>query len=137
MPKILLAGAAAASALSLAACGGGGSSGPSAGSGAGSTAGGAKGGVYKVGWEQAFGFTDNFDPTGEYLAEAMGIYSNLMIRTLVGYDHVAGAPGNKVVPDLATALPQPSDGGKTYAFTLKHGIRFGPPVDRAVTSKDL
>jgi peptide/nickel transport system substrate-binding protein len=67
----------------------------------------------------------------------MSIYSNLLIRTLVGYNHVAGTAGNKLVPDIATALPKPTNGGKTYAFTLKKGIRFGPPVNRAVTSKDV
>ena len=56
------------------------------------------GGTYKVGWEQSFGFTDNFDPTGEYLGEAFSIYSNLLVRTLVGYNHVAGAAGNQLVP---------------------------------------
>ena len=32
------------------------------------------GGTLTVGWEQSFGFTDNFDPTGEYLGDAWGIY---------------------------------------------------------------
>src|SRR5438093_739189 len=36
----------------------------------------AKGGVYRVGWEQSFGFTNNFDPTGEYLGNAWGLYVN-------------------------------------------------------------
>ena len=31
------------------------------------------GGTLNVGWEQSFGFTDNFDPTGEYLGDAFGI----------------------------------------------------------------
>jgi hypothetical protein len=31
-----------------------------------------KGGTYTVGWEGSFGFTDNFDPTGEYLGNAWG-----------------------------------------------------------------
>src|SRR5512140_2579126 len=39
----------------------------------------AKGGVYRVGWEQSFGFTNNFDPTGEYLGNAWGIYVNLLL----------------------------------------------------------
>jgi peptide/nickel transport system substrate-binding protein len=131
MRKFFLVGAAIAAGCVLAACGGSSSStAPSSGSG-------TKGGVYRVGWEKAFGFTDNFDPTGEYLGEAMGIYTNLLIRTLVGYDHVAGTAGNKLVPDLATDLPKPTNGGKTYSFTLKKGVRFGPPVNRAVTSKDL
>jgi len=95
------------------------------------------GGTLKIGWEQSFGFTDSFDPTGEYLGDAFGIYDNLLIRTLVGYDHVANAPGNALVPDLATALPKPTDGGKTYTFHLRRGVRFSPPVNRAVTSKDV
>jgi peptide/nickel transport system substrate-binding protein len=97
----------------------------------------SSGGVLRTGWEQAFGFTDNFDPTGEYLGDAIGIYSGLLTRTLVGYDHVAGSAGNRVVPDIATALPTPTNGGKTYTFHLRKGVRFSPPVDRAVTSKDI
>ena len=62
------------------------------------------GGVFRVEWESSFDFTGGFDPTGEYLGEAFGIYSNLLVRTLVGYNHVEGAPGNVLVPDLATNL---------------------------------
>jgi peptide/nickel transport system substrate-binding protein len=117
--------------LLTAACGGGGG-------GTGTSAGGGdKGGTYRVGWENSFGFTDSFDPTGEYLGEAFGVYSNLLIRTLVGYNHVAGSAGNELVPDLATALPEPTDGGKTYTFKLRSGVEFGPPVNREVTSKDV
>jgi len=54
----------------------------------------AKGGVYRVGWEQSFGFTNNFDPTGEYLGNAWGLYVNLLLRSLVGYKHQPGAQGN-------------------------------------------
>ena len=100
------------------------------------TSGGKKGGIYRVGWEQSFGFTDNFDPTGEYLGDAFGIYDNLLIRTLVGYKHMVGPDGNTLVPDLATSVPKPTNGGKTYTFTLK-SVKFSPPVNRAVTSKDV
>jgi peptide/nickel transport system substrate-binding protein len=97
-----------------------------------------RGGVYKVGLAgRSFGFTDAFDPTGEYSYGALGIYSNLMLRTLVGYDHVAGPPGNVLVPDLATSVPAPTDGGTTYTFHLRRGVRFGPPVGRQVTSRDV
>src|SRR5919198_4976853 len=95
------------------------------------------GGTYRVGWESEFGWTDAFDPTGEYLGNAWAIYSNLLVRTLVGYNHVAGAAGNKIVPDLATSVPKPTNGGKTYTFHLKSGIKFGPPVNREITSKDI
>jgi YVTN family beta-propeller protein len=43
---------------------------------------------------------------------------------LVGYRRVAGLAGDQLVPDLATALPVPSDGGKTYTFRLRAGIRY-------------
>jgi peptide/nickel transport system substrate-binding protein len=95
------------------------------------------GGVYRVEWEASFNFTNAFDPTGEYLGEAFGIYSNLLIRTLVGYNHVVGAPGNELVTDLATDLGQVSDDGLTYTFTLKDGVKFGPPLSRPITSKDV
>src|SRR3954469_4007371 len=95
------------------------------------------GGTLKVGWEQSFGFTDGFDPTGEYLGDAFGVYSSLLVRTLVGYNHVADAAGNKLVPDIATTVPVPTKGGTVYTFHLKPGIKFSPPVNRAVTSKDI
>jgi peptide/nickel transport system substrate-binding protein len=95
------------------------------------------GGTLNVGWEANFGFTNNFDPTGEYLGEAFGIYDNLLVRTLIGYKHAAGAEGNALVPDIATSVPKPTNGGKTYTFHLKSNIKFSPPVNRAVTSKDF
>lgn len=97
----------------------------------------AKGGTYRVGWESSFGWTNSFDPTGEYLANGFVIYSNLMLRTLVSFNHVAGPAGNIVVPDLATSVPKPTNAGKTYTFRLKNGVRWGPPVNRAITSKDV
>ena len=42
-----------------------------------------------------------------------------------------------LVPDLATDLGKVSNGGKTYTFTLKDGIKFGPPLNREITSKDV
>jgi peptide/nickel transport system substrate-binding protein len=43
---------------------------------------------------------------------------------LVGYRRVAGLAGDQLVPDLATTLPAPTDGGKTYVFRLRAGIRY-------------
>src|SRR3954454_24612957 len=96
-----------------------------------------KGGVYRVGWEQAFGFTNNFDPTGEYLGNAWGLYVNLLMRPLIGYKHQPGAAGNELIGDLATAVPQPTDNGVTYTYKLRKGIKWAPPVKRAVTSQDV
>ena len=96
-----------------------------------------RGGVVRIGVETAFSFTGGFDPTGEYLSNAWQIYSNLLLRTLLNYRHVAGPPGNELIPDLAQALPEVSEDGLTYTFRLKDGIRFGPPLDREITSADV
>jgi peptide/nickel transport system substrate-binding protein len=107
------------------------------GSGGGSKSGSAKkGGIYRVA-ATSFEFTDAFDPTREYLGDAQGIESNMLIRTLAGYKHLPGAAGNEVIPDLATSLPKPTNGGKTWTFKLRSGVKFGPPVNREITSKDV
>jgi peptide/nickel transport system substrate-binding protein len=97
----------------------------------------AKGGTYTVGWEQSFGFTDNLDPTGEYLGNAWAILDNLLVRPLIGYKHQPGAEGNDLIGDLATDVPTPTDGGLTYTYHLRSGIKFGPPINRVITSKDV
>ena len=43
---------------------------------------------------------------------------------LVTYRRVGGLAGAELVPDLAIAIPQPSDGGRTYTFQLRSGIRY-------------
>jgi peptide/nickel transport system substrate-binding protein len=52
---------------------------------------------------------------------------------LVTYRKVGGLAGAELVPDLATAIPQPTDGGRTYTFRLREGIRYsnGAPVQPA------
>lgn len=49
---------------------------------------------------------------------------------LVGYRRIGGLAGDELVPDLTTALPAPTDGGTTYTFHLRAGLRFstGAPV---------
>jgi YVTN family beta-propeller protein len=49
---------------------------------------------------------------------------------LVALRRAGGAAGLTLVPDLARTLPRPTDGGTTYTFTLRRGIRYsnGAPV---------
>lgn len=60
-----------------------------------------------------------------------------LFNTFLKYASGPGEAGTKLVPDLATALPQITNGGKTYTFHLRPGIRFAPPVNRAVTAEDF
>src|SRR5262249_13240419 len=54
----------------------------------------------------------------------------LVYDTLIAYDHASGADGLKLVPDLALALPQPTDSGLTYILRVRPGRRYsdGRPV---------
>ena len=49
---------------------------------------------------------------------------------LVAFNQVSGLAGTQPVPDLATSLPAPTDGGRAYTFQLRPGIRYsnGRPV---------
>ena len=48
-----------------------------------------------------------------------GVYDGLL-----GFRKAGGGQGATLVPDLAVALPRPTDGGTTYTFTLRPGIRY-------------
>ena len=43
---------------------------------------------------------------------------------LVAFNQTSGLAGTQLVPDLAVSLPTPTDGGKTYIFRLRPGIRY-------------
>ncbi|MGE5286440.1 MAG: ABC transporter substrate-binding protein [Micromonosporaceae bacterium] len=111
-------GSAALAVLALAAAACGGSGSPS-GSGS-SAAAGHKGGTFTILANSAFGVAD---PAQNYTLEEW----QLLIDThdgLVQFQRVGGTPGTKIVPDLATSIPTPTDGGKTYTFTIRRGIKF-------------
>jgi len=85
----------------------------------------AKGGNYRIGWEQSFGFTNNFDPTGEYLA-TRGLYSNLIAPSLIGYKHLPGAAGNELIGDLATTCRSRRAAAHVHVQAPQRR-EFGPP----------
>jgi YVTN family beta-propeller protein len=49
---------------------------------------------------------------------------------LLAYRRIPGVGGSTLVADLAASVPQPSDGGRSYTFQLRSGLRFsdGTPV---------
>jgi peptide/nickel transport system substrate-binding protein len=58
---------------------------------------------------------------------------------LVGWRKVGGTAGNQMVPDLATSIPKPTDGGREYTFTVRKGIEYstGQPVEASDFAAEL
>jgi peptide/nickel transport system substrate-binding protein len=65
----------------------------------------------------------SFDPTLQF-HEFQPRVAPMTNDGLVGFRRVGGRHGDEIVPDLATALPTLSDGGRTYTFHLRRGIRY-------------
>ncbi|TYB41633.1 ABC transporter substrate-binding protein [Actinomadura chibensis] len=137
MRPIAVVAAGVVAAAGLAACGGGDSG--SSGSGPGYNAGvnavvnksDKKGGTLK------FASSDDFDapdPGNTYYAFSQNI-ARLYGRGLTTFNPAAGEESLKVVPDLATDLGQSSDGGKTWTYKLRTGVKYDD--GSTVTSKDV
>jgi YVTN family beta-propeller protein len=54
---------------------------------------------------------------------------------LVAFRRVGGREASTLVPDLATSVPASSDGGRTYAFQLRRGLRYS--TGAAVHASDI
>ena len=67
------------------------------------------------------GLPKSLDPAYGYAAWELLTLTN---DGLVGYGRSGGADTYKVVPDLALTLPTVTDGGRTYTFQLRPGIRY-------------
>jgi peptide/nickel transport system substrate-binding protein len=74
------------------------------------------------------------DPHVNYTLQYWQLYQ-VIYDGLLGFKKGAGEEGFKIVPDLAEAIPQPEDGGKTYTFKLRKGVKFSNGQD--VTVKDV
>jgi YVTN family beta-propeller protein len=77
---------------------------------------------------------DSIDPAHAYSAQAWGILS-MTNDGLVGFRRVGGIQGAQLVPDLAVALASPTDGGRTWTFRLRSGVRYS--TGRLVRPDDI
>ncbi|MFF4018440.1 ABC transporter substrate-binding protein [Streptomyces sp. NPDC001843] len=77
---------------------------------------------------------DSFDPGNTYYAY-MYNFSRLYARPLMTFQPGPGEKGNTLVPDLAASKGVSSDGGKTWTYKLRPGLKYqdGTPI----TSKDV
>ncbi|MGW0768937.1 ABC transporter substrate-binding protein [Streptomyces sp. NPDC002676] len=77
---------------------------------------------------------EHLDPARNYVTSSEDV-GRLVYRTLTTYAAAPGPAGGKIVPDLATDTGRPSDGARTWTFTLKAGVKFED--GRPITSRDI
>lgn len=82
----------------------------------------------------ASGDFDSLDPARTYYAYSWN-FQRIYQRTLLMFAPKVGAAGAQVVPDLATAAGEYTDGGKTVTYHLRDGVTFED--GSAITSKDI
>ncbi len=117
--------------LGVAACGGDDSGGGSeSGTNQGTPAEGKQGGKLTSLWTDD---VDNIDPGITYYQMGFQVVQATQ-KTLYGYKPDDGV---NAIPDLAESDPQVSEDGKTVTVKIKSGVKFSPPVNREVTSKDV
>ncbi|BBE71747.1 ABC transporter substrate-binding protein [Oharaeibacter diazotrophicus] len=68
------------------------------------------------------------DPHINYTLKNWQIYQ-LAYDGLVNFSRVAGPGAFKLVPSLAEEIPTPTDGGKTWTFKIRKGVKFSNGKD--------
>ena len=74
------------------------------------------------------------DPQINYTLQFWQLYQ-ATYDGLTAFKKVNGVDSFTVVPDLAEAIPEATNGGKTYVFTLRKGIKFSDGSD--LTTDDV
>lgn len=96
------------------------------------------GGTLKTAIETGYDFFYAMNPTAEYYSLSWEFLRCCLARTLLSYSGTPGTEGgNDPLPDLATDLPEISDDGLTYTFTIKDGVMFGDPLNREIVAEDF
>ena len=71
---------------------------------------------------------DSIDPALAYSTASIPFVA-LTGDGLTAVQHAAGRDGTQIVPDLAITLPTQQDGGRSYRFVLRRGIRYSNGAD--------
>jgi YVTN family beta-propeller protein len=69
------------------------------------------------------GAWSGIDPANAYVGFDLAM-ERMVYDGLVAFHQASGDAGLTLVPDLATTLPTPTDGGRTYTFTVRPGIHY-------------
>ena len=81
------------------------------------------------------------DPAIDFEGNGWAI-EHAIFGNLLNYSSGPGAAGTKIIADMATEVPTMANGGitnggKTYIFHIRPGIKFAPPVNRECTAQDF
>jgi peptide/nickel transport system substrate-binding protein len=76
----------------------------------------------------------SFDPKVNYTLQYWQMYQ-AMYDGLLAFKQTGGPDSFTIVPDLAESIPAATNGGKTYTFTLRKGVKFSDGRD--VTTADV
>lgn len=95
-----------------------------------------RGGTLTVAQNRVPGYANGIDPANAY-TPLIWRPERLVYDGLVTLRLADGADSQVLVPDLATERPQPSDGGKTYTFTLRPNIRYSTGQEVHASDFDL
>ena len=99
----------------------------------------ATGAKHRGGTLRILDASDGIRPTAALLDPAHGYdgWESLLLTNdgLVAFRRVGGRQASTLIPDLAVSVPAPTDRGRTYAFRLRHGLRYS--TGAAVHASDV
>lgn len=90
-----------------------------------------KGGIIKMAHSSDW---DTLDPGETYYGFSWN-FSRLYGRSLLMFRAAPGDASNELVPDLAEDLGEPSDGGKTWTYHIRKGVKYEDGTE--VTAQDV
>lgn len=73
------------------------------------------------------------DPAASH-SDAGAQFETATCANLLGYRDRNGSAGKLLVPEVAAAMPQVTNGGRTYTFRIRRGFRFSPPSNEEMTA---
>jgi peptide/nickel transport system substrate-binding protein len=131
----LWAAVAVAMAFAVAACGSSGSSSSASGGSSGTTSSSSSSGGSSSGKTGGTAtvvegtFPQSLDPSIDFTTQGGEVHWLTHLGPY-SFAHATGTAGTQIIPSVAQAAPTVSDGGKTYTFTIRSGLKYsdGTPV---------
>jgi peptide/nickel transport system substrate-binding protein len=90
-----------------------------------------KGGIIKFAHQEQW---DTVDPGETYYGMSWD-FSRVYVRALATFKPAPGKESNEVVPDLAESLGKTEDGGKTWTYKIRKGVKYEDGTE--VKAKDV